>query len=71
MRARAWDAEQDRQHAARLAREREEASQRHAHGARRLMEKALERLFTLVAMFDATARVERRALGQIDGSQVT
>lgn len=72
-RAGLWDAEQDRITAIRLQDAREEMARKHASAARKLMEKALERLATLdadsisphalVLMLDTAARIERAALG--------
>lgn len=67
------DAEQDRIVAIRLQDAREDMARRHAGAARKLMDKALERLKTLdvdsisphalVLMLDTAARIERAALG--------
>lgn len=72
-RAGLWDAEQDRITSLRLQTAREEMARKHASAARKLMEKALERLETLdissisphalVLMLDTAARIERAALG--------
>lgn len=72
-RAALWDAEQDRITAVRLEAAREEMAKRHAGAARKLMQKALERLETieldaisphaLILMLDTAARIERSALG--------
>lgn len=72
-RAGLWDADQDRIAAIRLQDAREDMAERHSRAARRLMEKALERLATLdidsisphalVLMLDTAARIERAALG--------
>jgi len=68
-----WDAEMDRIAGIRLQDAREEMALRHSAAARKLMEKALERLKTLdvdaisphalVLMLDTAARIERAALG--------
>jgi len=73
MRAGLWDAEQDRITAIRLQDAREEMAIRHASAARKLMDKALERLKTLdidsisphalILMIDTAAKIERAALG--------
>jgi hypothetical protein len=72
-RAGRWDAEQDRITAIRLQDAREEMARKHAGAARKLMDKALERLATLniadisphalILMLDTAARIERAALG--------
>lgn len=72
-RAGLYDAEQDRIVAIRLLGDREDMARRHAAAARKLMDKALERLKTLdvesisphalVLMLDTAARIERAALG--------
>jgi hypothetical protein len=72
-RAGLWDAEQDRIAAIRLQDAREEMARKHSAAARKLMDKALERLKTLdvdsisphalVLMLDTAARIERAALG--------
>jgi hypothetical protein len=72
-RAGLWDAEQDRLAGIRLQDAREEMARRHSLAARKLMEKALERLKTLdvesisphalVLFLDTAARIERAALG--------
>lgn len=72
-RAGLWDAEQDRIAGIRLQDAREEMARKHSAAARKLMDKALERLATLdadsisphalVLMLDTAARIERAALG--------
>lgn len=72
-RAGLWDAEQDRIAGIRLQDAREEMARKHSAAARKLMDKALERLKTLdvdsisphalVLMLDTAARIERAALG--------
>lgn len=72
-RAGLWDAEQDRITGIRLQDAREDMARRHSAAARKLMDKALERLKTLdvdaisphalVLMLDTAARIERAALG--------
>jgi len=72
-RAGLYDAEQDRIAGIRLQDAREEMARKHQAAARKLMDKALERLKTLdvdsisphalVLMLDTAARIERAALG--------
>lgn len=72
-RAGLYDAEQDRIAGIRLQDAREEMARKHSAAARKLMDKALERLRTLdidsisphalVLMLDTAARIERAALG--------
>lgn len=72
-RAGLYDAEQDRIAGIRLQDAREEMARKHSAAARKLMDKALERLKTLdvdsisphalVLMLDTAARIERAALG--------
>lgn len=72
-RAGLWDAEQERLMGIRLLADREDMARRHSGAARKLMDKALERLKTLdvesisphalVLMIDTAARIERAALG--------
>lgn len=72
-RAGLWDAEQDRLTGIQLQNDRADMARRHSDAARKLMDKALERLKTLdidsisphalVLMLDTAARIERAALG--------
>jgi hypothetical protein len=72
-RAGLWDAELERLNSIRLLQDREDMARRHAGAARKLFDKALQRLATLnidtisptvlVMMFEAAARIERSALG--------